>query len=257
MKKAICSTLSATIVPLTVLAAEINLPKPVAASPAIQTPATKQVRGCTPRTCTSYRINYERAIANGVINTPSWVADEEEAIQLAYQAIDRGERYEAAIRFAQALVLISENYNLTKALEFEQYLDNRSQEENGQTLREFLPIFGRIFPQSSSPTQTRTSYRINYERAIASGVINRPSPVADEQQAVELAYQAIEQGDRYEAAVRFAQALVIISEQEGTANASAFERRLDTYIAEQKNQTLREFFPLFERIFPLNSNLYP
>ena len=118
-------------------------------------------------------------------------------------------------------------------------------------------MFGRIFPQSSAPTQTRTNYRINYERAIASGLINRPSPVADEQQAVELAYQALDRGDRYEAAIRFAQALVIISEQEGTANALAFEQRLDTYIEEQQNQTLREFFPLFGRIFPLNSSFSP
>ncbi len=78
----------------------------------------------------------------------------------------------------------------------------------------------------------------------------------DEQEATELAYQAIEKGDRYESAIRFAQALVIISETDGTTNALDFERRLDAYFLEQENQTLREFLPLFERILPLSGNLY-
>ncbi len=254
MKQAICSTVTAAIVPL--LLAGISLSKPVIAKPVLQKLTTKQVGGCTRQTCTSYRINYERAIANGIINSPSWVADEEEAIQLGYQAIDRGDRDEAAIRFAQALVLISENYGSTRALEYEQYLDTTIQEKQGQTLREFLPLFGRIFYQEAFPPQTRTPYRTNYERAIANGVIERPSPVADEQEATELAYQAIEKGDRYEAAIRFAQALVLISEKEGTTEALDFEHQLDGYILEQQNQTLRDFLPLFGRIFPLNGNLY-
>lgn len=254
MKQAICSTLTAALVPL--LVAEISLPQSVTAKPVVQIPATKQVRGCTWQTCTSYRISYERAIAKGVMERPSWVADEEQAIQLAYQAIDQGARYEAAIRFAQALVLISENYDLAAALEFEQNLDTTLQKEKGQTLRKFLPMFERIFSQSISPPQNRTPYRINYERAIANGVIDRPSPVVDEQEATELAYQAIEQGDRYESAIRFAQALVLISETQGTTKALDFERRLDAYILNQQNQTLREFLPLFERIFTLNGNLY-
>lgn len=254
MKQAIWSTLTAALVPL--LAVGISLPKPVTAKPVIQILATKQVGGCTLQTCTSYRIYYERAIANGVINTPSWVTDEEQAIQLAYQAIEQGDRYEAAIRFAQALVLISESYGQMAALEFEKNLDSTFQEEKGQSLREFLPMFGRIFSQAISSPQTRTSYRINYERAIANDLINRPSAVEDEQQAVELAYQAIDQGDRYEAAARFAQALVILSETKGTEEAFAFEQRLDAYIVEQQNQTLREFLPMFGRIFPLNSTSY-
>ncbi|HAJ61606.1 MAG TPA: hypothetical protein DCP31_22075 [Cyanobacteria bacterium UBA8543] len=253
MKQAICSTLTAV---LALLIAEISLPKSVTAKLLVQVPATKQVGGCTGRTCTSYRINYERAIAKGVIERPSWVADEEQAIQLGYQAIEKGDRYEAAIRFAQALVLISENYDLKTALEFEQNLDTTLQQEKGQTLREFLPTFERIFSLSVSPPQTDTPYRINYERAIANGLINRPSPVVDEQEATELAYQAIEKGDRYESAIRFAQALVIISETDGTTNALDFERRLDAYFLEQENQTLREFLPLFERILPLSGNLY-
>lgn len=254
MKQAIWSTLTAALVPL--LAVEISLPKPVTAKPVIQILATKQGGSCTLQTCTSYRIYYERAIAKGVINTPSWVTDEEQAIQLAYQAIEQGDRYEAAIRFAQALVLISESYGQTAALEFEKNLDTTFQEKKGQSLREFLPMFGRIFSQAISSPQTRTPYRINYERAIANGVIERPSPVADEQEATELAYQAIDQGDRYEAAIRFAQCLVLISEKDGTQEALAFEQRLDAYFLEQQNQTLREFLPLFGRIFSLNSNSY-
>ena len=101
-------------------------------------------------------------------------------------------------------------------------------------------------------SSTPTSYRKNYESAIARGIINRPSTVEDENQAIKLERQALKQGDRDEAAIRFAQALVIISEKDkdGTLKALAFEKRLDADILEQQRQTLRGFLPLFKRIFP-------
>jgi transposase len=255
MKKIICSTLTVTLAPLVVLASGISTIEPVTAKPVDLLSATKQERRCTGEACTlytanyNYRANYERAINNGIIDRPSSIDDEERVIQLAYRALGEGDRYEAAIRFAQALVMISERYDPSTALEYEQNLDTRLQEERGRTLREYLPTFGRIFPEQALGT-SRNSYSIYFERAIANGLIGRPSRVDDKDEAMDLANDAIDDGDRYEAAIRIAQALVIISETESPTKALAFERRLEAKILEQRNQTLREFLPLFGRIFP-------
>jgi tetratricopeptide (TPR) repeat protein len=256
MKKTIQSILTVTLTPVTVLVAGISLTNPVLAKPAAQTPAIKQVERCTLKTCTFYRVDYERAIANGMIDRPSWVDDEELAIQLAYDAIDQGDRYEATIRFAQALVLMSEKHGSTKALDYEQYVDTKLQREQGQTLREYLPMFGRIFPQQSERPLAHTSYKTNYERAIANGLIDRPSRVYDEQEAIDLGFEAMAQGDRYEAAIRFAQALVLMSEKYDSTTALDFEQNLDSKLWEERGQTLREYLPMFGRIFPVNNTAY-
>ena len=259
MKTTIRSILTVTLTPLTVLVAGISIPNPVIAKPAVQIFATKQVERCTPQTCTFYRASYERAIANRIINRPSSVGDEEVAIQLGYDAIAQGDRYEAAIRFAQALVIISERYDSTTALNYERNLDTKLRQEQGQSLRQYLPMFGRILPQQGLGAvrpQTRTSYKTNYERAIANGMINRPSSVDDEQRAIELAYQAIDKGDRYEAAIRFAQALVIISERYDSTTALKYERNLDAQFRQEQGQTLRQYLPMFGRIFPQTGNSF-
>lgn len=242
------STVTALLVPVGILIAEINLTQAVMATPVVQTAATKQENS---NNSTSYRKNYESAIARGLINRPSVVEDENQAINLANQALDRGDRYNAAVRFAQALVIISEKDGVTEALAFERRLNNRFQAERGQTLRKYLPMFARVFPESPA-TITHTPYRTNYEKAIARGIIARPSAVEDENQAIQIARQALKWGDFDQAAVRFAQALVIMSEkdQDGTLKALAFEKRLDADILEQHHQTLRGFLPLFGRIFP-------
>jgi NaMN:DMB phosphoribosyltransferase len=99
-----------------------------------------------------------------------------------------------------------------------------------------------------------TPYRANYERAIAKGIIRRPSGVPDESTAIKLADEAIAKGNKNEAAVRLAQALVIISERtpQGTANATALERSLDADVRARHKQSLRAYLPLFGRIFPVN-----
>ncbi len=248
MKTKLQSTVTVILVPVGILMAGVNFTQAVMATPVIQGAATKQDSA---RTATSYRKNYESAIARGIINRPPAVEDENQAIDLANQALDKGDRYEAAIRFAQALVIVADKDGVTEALAFERRLNNRFQAERGQTLRKYLPMFARIFPDHPDLT-TRTPYRNNYEKAIARGIIAKPSTVEDENQAVQLARQALKWGDRDQAAVRFAQALVIISEKnrDGTLKALAFEKRLDAEMLEQQHQTLRGFLPLFGRIFP-------
>ncbi|MFB2838258.1 hypothetical protein [Floridanema evergladense] len=102
------------------------------------------------------------------------------------------------------------------------------------------------------PPQTCTPYRQKYEQAIASGIIRRPSGVTDESVAIKLADEAIAKGDKNEAAIRLAQALVIMSEKtpQGTANAQALERSLDTDVRARHKQSLRAYLPLFGSIFP-------
>ncbi|OKH37111.1 hypothetical protein NIES2119_14935 [[Phormidium ambiguum] IAM M-71] len=109
---------------------------------------TKQAKPCTPQTCTPYRLNYERAITRGIIRRPSGVPDESVAIKLADEAIAKGNKNEAAIRLAQALVIMSEKtpQGTTNAQALERSLDTDVRAKHKQSLRAYLPLFGRIFP---------------------------------------------------------------------------------------------------------------
>ena len=60
--------------------------------------------------------------------------------------------------------------------------------------------------------------------------------------------------DRTTAALRLAQALVILSEEQGTESAIAYERTLEADMKAKKGQSLRTALPLFGRIFPQNRN---
>ena len=109
---------------------------------------TKQAKPCTPKTCTPYRLNYERAIAKGIIRRPSGVPDESVAIKLADEAIAKGNKNEAALRLAQALVIMSEKtpQGTANAQALERSLDEDVRAKHKQSLRAYLPLFGRIFP---------------------------------------------------------------------------------------------------------------
>ncbi|MFB2893179.1 hypothetical protein ACE1CI_09730 [Aerosakkonemataceae cyanobacterium BLCC-F50] len=108
---------------------------------------TKQAKPCTPQTCTPYRLNYERAIARGIIRRPPGVPDESVAIKLADEAIAKGNKNEAALRLAQALVIMSEKPQGTaNAQALERSLDTDIRARHKQSLRAYLPLFGRIFP---------------------------------------------------------------------------------------------------------------
>jgi hypothetical protein len=144
------STLRSTLVLFTVLVAGISLTEAGMTIPANNT-ATKQTRSCTPTTCTPYRANFERAIANGTIRRPERVPGVEQAIALADRAMTRGDRNEAARRLAQALVILSEEQGTESAIAYERTLEADMKAKKGQPLRTALPLFGRIFPQNRNP----------------------------------------------------------------------------------------------------------
>jgi hypothetical protein len=152
MKITVNSTLTKIVISLTVLTGGICLTQVGMAIPAIAA-APKQTRNCTPQTCTPYRANYERAIARGIIRRPSGVEDVETAISLADRAMSRGDRNEAAVRLAQALVILSEKQGNSSAVAFERTLDADTKAKRGQTIRAFLPLFGRIFPTNQNASR--------------------------------------------------------------------------------------------------------
>ncbi len=144
------STVRSLLIRITLLIAGISLTEAVMARPA-NNAATKQARRCTPRTCTPYRANFERAIANGTISRPSRVPGVEQAIALADRAMTRGDRTTAALRLAQALVILSEEQGTESAIAYERTLEADMKAKKGQSLRTALPLFGRIFPQNRNP----------------------------------------------------------------------------------------------------------
>ena len=141
--------LRSPLILLTLLVAGISLTETGIAIPAPN--AAKQTRRCTPRTCTPYRANFERAIANGTIRRPERVPGVEQAIALADRAMTGGDRNEAALRLAQALVILSEEQGTESAIAYERTLEADMKAKKGQSLRTALPLFGRIFPQNSNP----------------------------------------------------------------------------------------------------------
>lgn len=247
MKKLLKSTLVATLIPIVLITTGVNLTSKAIAIPTVQIVTTKQLERGSRRIYENYyRDNYERAINRGIIRRPSRVNNENRALELAYNALERGRRDEAARRFAQALVTIEKKDGTRAAAFFEQRLNRVLRAEWGQTLNN-MPLFNRIFPIRSS---YNTLYKNGYERAIARGIIRRPSRVSDIDRALDLAYLAIDRRNRREAARRIAQALVMIEERNGTRAALNFERQLNANLKKSFGIGLREYLPFLEVIIP-------
>lgn len=247
MKGRLKSIAAATLIPLILIATGVNLPSKAIAIPTIQTATTKQIeRGSWRIYERYYRDSYERAINSRIIRRPSRVNHENRALQLAYNALERGRREEAALRFAQALVTIENKDGTRAAAFFERRLNRVLRAEWGDSLNN-LPLFNRIFP-----VQPRYNilYKNGYERAIARGIIRRPSRVSSIDRAIDLAYTAMERENHSEAARRIAQALVMIEERHGTRAAVNFDRQLNDEITENYGIGLREYLPLLEIILP-------
>ncbi|MEC4985842.1 MAG: hypothetical protein SAK42_17210 [Oscillatoria sp. PMC 1076.18] len=150
MKGATRITLTTTLVSITALIAGFSFAKTATASPILREKSLI-ISDCSRSSCTVYRANYENAIAEGIIERPSLVANENEAINLAREALDRDNKEEAARRLAQAFVIISETESPEQALAAERALDAELLEKRGETLREVLPLFGEIFPLIENP----------------------------------------------------------------------------------------------------------
>ncbi|MCL1475797.1 hypothetical protein [Argonema antarcticum] len=256
MQKTVKSTVAAALIPLAVLIAAIST-EAATATPTVEVAATKQLRRDSQSISENYyRNNYERAISRRIISRPGRVRDAQHAIDLAEQALRRGNRNEAARRIAQALVMVEDMDGTREALDLERSLDDDQVENTGQRLRDRLPLLARIFPSQQfsgnsyeDNSYEDNSYEDNYERAIAERTIRRPSRVNDPDEAIHLALKALERGRDNEAAVRFAQALVTIEKMDGTRAALNFERRLNKDVEEVFDLTLRDL-SLFRRIFP-------
>ncbi|MFB2971441.1 hypothetical protein ACE1CD_20945 [Aerosakkonema sp. BLCC-F183] len=154
MKNQLALRLNKIIFALLMSIAGVKFAEDAIAIPAINA-GNKQVKNCTSSTCTPYRANYEKAIADRIIARPSLVLDENQAFALADRAMAKGDRNEAARRLAQALVIISESkkpgQGIAGALAIERSLDTDMKNARGQSLREFLPLFDRIFPADRNP----------------------------------------------------------------------------------------------------------
>ncbi len=93
-------------------------------------------------------------------------------------------------------------------------------------------------------------YRIHYEQAIASGIIQRPSLVQSRGEALERFRQALRAENRIEAAARAAQYLVIVSEGDGIQQTTRARRQIESEIATYYLQPVDVGLPLFVVILP-------
>lgn len=255
MKKPFKFFWSAIIIPLSVIIPVLNFPENVTAKTPIEVAATKQLR-CEYRQIYEnyYRDHYQSAIARRIIRKPSNVRNAQHALELADRAIARRNRNEAASRIAQALVMYEQLHGCEAALDLERSLDGDSVERTGQRLEDYLPLLARIFP---TPRRTYYhGYQNNYERAIAHRLIRRPSNVNNPNDAVDLGFRLLDRGRDNEAAVRFAQAVVMVEKIDGSREATNFERELNDYLEEQWGMSLWDSIPLYTRIFPRHQNRY-
>ena len=152
MKRQTPTLLRTLILPLITIATGMGVSVPAQAAPETTLPETTLRKvDCTPAVCSAFRANYEDAIESDIINRPSLVSDAGEALKLANQAIYWDDRDNAARRYAQALVIISENQGTPEALAVERSLDAQFLRQYEQTLREYMPTFAKIMPIAESP----------------------------------------------------------------------------------------------------------
>ncbi|HEY9852908.1 MAG TPA: hypothetical protein V6D28_25770 [Leptolyngbyaceae cyanobacterium] len=254
MKKTFKSAWAAIIIPLCVIVPVLDFPEAVTAKPAIEISATKQLRRDYRQIYENYYAdNYRRAIARRIVRKPSNVRNFQQALDLAERAIARRDRNEGARRIAQALVMLEESHGTEAALDLERSLDGDIVEKTGQRLRDYLPLLASIFPTSRQTYYN--GYQNSYERAIANRLIRRPSHVTDPDEAVELGLQALDRGRDNEAAVRFAQAIVMVEEINGSREATNFEQQLNEYLQKECGISLWDDIPLYRRIFSRLENL--
>ena len=97
-----------------------------------------------------------------------------------------------------------------------------------------------------------TSYRLNYESAIAQGLMERPSLVRGARQSWHLFRSAMARNDRIEAAARAAQFLVIIAEGEGTARADLAHADIKQEIRDYYQQPAEAAVPMLVVILANN-----
>lgn len=123
-----------------------------------------------------------------------------------------------------------------------------------------IAVFGIFFALWSQPfgmpviaqSQSCNPYRSGYEKAIAQGVIQRPSLVSNAKEAYEYFQSALKTGDRIEVAVRAVQYLVIVSEDQ-TGDFTDLERLdLEQLIVDYYQKPVEVAVPMLTVILPNN-----
>jgi hypothetical protein len=103
---------------------------------------------------------------------------------------------------------------------------------------------------------SNNSYRTNWERSIRNGVINRPSKVTNAETAMRMFWSAVSNNDDYNATRRLGQYMVIYSEKYGVDAALQEEARIDNMLRQRTGNKIRGRYPLFNSIFPDDSDIY-
>jgi hypothetical protein len=102
------------------------------------------------RSCSSYRINYEGAIDQGIIQRPSLVNSAQQSWHLFHVAMKRNDRMEAATRAAQYLVIVSEQSGVDQAHKARQQVEKEFTGYYDQPVEVAMPIFEVILANSEA-----------------------------------------------------------------------------------------------------------
>ena len=254
MQKTFKSTLTAILIPLTVIVSSINFIEVAIAKSTVRIAANKEHRRSPQRRYENYyRDNYQNALNRRIIRRRCKVRNTEAAIDVAFSYLEQNRKTEAAICFAQALVTQEDWEGTQAAFDLQQRLDSEMEDITGRRLREYLPLFSNIFPIRRRVLSTY--YTNHYQQAIARRIIRRPCCTRDEDEAIDLAFEAMERGNRNEAARRFGQALVMVEQMEGIQEALELEEELNYNMEDRYGISLSEL-PLFRRIFPRRASRY-
>ncbi|MGB7415471.1 MAG: hypothetical protein WA902_14790 [Thermosynechococcaceae cyanobacterium] len=109
--------------------------------------------------CSPYRINYEGAIDQGLIQRPSLVNSAKQSWHLFHVAMKRNDRMEAATRAAQYLVIVSERSGVDQAHKARQHVEAQFTGYYEQPVEVAMPMFEVILANSEVNCSTNLAQR--------------------------------------------------------------------------------------------------
>ena len=118
------------------------------------------VQPAAAKNCSLYRLNYEGAITQGIIQRPSLVRNARQSWHLFHVAMDRNDRMEAASRAAQYLVIISERNGTTAADQARQQVESEFTSHYEKPVEVAMPMFEVILANSAVDCETNLAQRL-------------------------------------------------------------------------------------------------
>ncbi len=112
------------------------------------------------KSCSPYRINYEGAITQGIIQRPSLVNNAKQSWQMFHVAMSRNDRLEAATRAAQYLVIVSERSGVDKAHQARQQVEAEFTRHYEQPVEVAMPMFELILANSTVNCDSNLARRV-------------------------------------------------------------------------------------------------